>query len=350
MTWTSERLPIVLPPQPGEALDSWITAYARRLHTTGPELLKHMGINQVLSTLVSQPPTTDLDVIAQRAGVPSELVHSMTLDPHISPARFPFLPSNAWTPTAPWRPLRDGSRYCPDCLEEHGGRWPLAWRLPWTFSCREHECLLIDSCPKCQGRPRASASRASDVHRPGRCTRRIHVGRTMPSCGHPLALAATTALPRDGAVLEAQQHVTTLLEQLPEHESAPLGSQLHDIYVLGWRSLRALSVGGPTPDIVQAVLSECGLGPDGLSLCALPSTDKLAVGTTLGTLSTNSQTGAEILTWIVRADHGSPRPTSESVAQHQLAAVRKGARGRGQRTAPSAQTELPLRDTAAGQT
>ena len=53
MTWTSERLPIVLPPQPGEALDSWITAYARRLHTTGPELLKHMGINQVLSTLVS---------------------------------------------------------------------------------------------------------------------------------------------------------------------------------------------------------------------------------------------------------------------------------------------------------
>ncbi|MYS18890.1 TniQ protein, partial [Streptomyces sp. DvalAA-14] len=210
--------------------------------------------------------------------------------------------------TAAWRPLRTGSRYCPDCLEEKGDRWPLAWRLPWTFACQQHGCLLIDFCPGCHGRPRITASRASEIRRPGRCTRLINTGRDLRTCGQPLALAAAAALPRDGVILGAQRHVAALLEQLPKIEHASFGSPLHDLYVLGWRSLRALHLGGPAPDAVRAVLDECGHDPDRFSLKAVPTTDQLAIGSTLGMLSTNShsQTAAELLTWIVRADHGSP--------------------------------------------
>ncbi|MYS18891.1 TniQ protein [Streptomyces sp. DvalAA-14] len=87
MTWTTDRLPIALHPQPGEALDSWITAYARRLHTRGPELLRHMGVTRVPTALVTQLTTADPDIIAQRSGISAELLHGMTLDPHVSPAR-----------------------------------------------------------------------------------------------------------------------------------------------------------------------------------------------------------------------------------------------------------------------
>jgi hypothetical protein len=38
-----------------------------------------------------------------------------------------------------WRQL-SASRYCPRCLAANGGRWMLAWRIPWTFAC------VISSC------------------------------------------------------------------------------------------------------------------------------------------------------------------------------------------------------------
>jgi hypothetical protein len=42
-----------------------------------------------------------------------------------------------------WR-RHAGSRYCPACLRETGGRWQLSWRLPWTYACLIHSCLLAD--------------------------------------------------------------------------------------------------------------------------------------------------------------------------------------------------------------
>jgi hypothetical protein len=43
-TWTAERLPITVAPLPGEALESWIAAYARRVHATGSGLIAHVGL------------------------------------------------------------------------------------------------------------------------------------------------------------------------------------------------------------------------------------------------------------------------------------------------------------------
>ena len=41
-----------------------------------------------------------------------------------------------------------GSRFCPECLAQTGGRWQLAWRLGWSFACLIHSRLLADACPR----------------------------------------------------------------------------------------------------------------------------------------------------------------------------------------------------------
>jgi hypothetical protein len=45
----------------------------------------------------------------------------------------------------PWT-RRSGSRFCPQCLCQSGGRWQLAWRSTWSFACLTHRCLLADAC------------------------------------------------------------------------------------------------------------------------------------------------------------------------------------------------------------
>lgn len=45
-----------------------------------------------------------------------------------------------------------GSHVCPDCVTESGGAWQLRWKLPWSFACVRHRCLLIDTCSGCHRR------------------------------------------------------------------------------------------------------------------------------------------------------------------------------------------------------
>ena len=42
--WTTTQLPITVSPVGGEAIDSWIEAYARRLLTCSRGLLTHLGL------------------------------------------------------------------------------------------------------------------------------------------------------------------------------------------------------------------------------------------------------------------------------------------------------------------
>lgn len=42
-----------------------------------------------------------------------------------------------------------GSHLCPDCVTESGGAWQLRWKLPWSFACVRHRCLLVDTCASC---------------------------------------------------------------------------------------------------------------------------------------------------------------------------------------------------------
>jgi hypothetical protein len=108
-----------------------------------------------------------------------------------------------------------GSRFCPECLADSGGRWPLTWRLGWSFSCLTHRRLLADWCPACRRvqRERPFSRRAQPL--PGRCgTRPSRTGDLdIPAgCGQDLALADTLILPVGHPTLEAQRLILETIE------------------------------------------------------------------------------------------------------------------------------------------
>jgi hypothetical protein len=145
-------VPLRVEPVPGEGLDSWLHAYARRLQVTVTTLLNALGLRDL------RDPGLDLTIAlsasqarraAHAAGLGEEHLHAMTLASyaptvlHLGPDRRTL----DATATAWLRPR--GSRYCPDCLRENGGRWLLAWQLSWVFACTRHQALLRDECPAC---------------------------------------------------------------------------------------------------------------------------------------------------------------------------------------------------------
>ncbi|MER7455638.1 TniQ family protein [Micromonospora sp. NPDC126480] len=66
--------------------------------------------------------------------------------------------------------LPNGTRACPQCVEETGGAWKLSWRLGAVCACLTHNVLLLDLCPSCQqglgwsdgGRPRLSCRQPAE--------------------------------------------------------------------------------------------------------------------------------------------------------------------------------------------
>jgi hypothetical protein len=124
----SRTLPLRVPPVPGEALDSWLEALARRHQVTVGTLVAALGWHMPAGPggLVAGIPAPVLRRLEHQAGLPAGRLDSAVLDR--------YLPARA--------ARRRGSRYCPWCLAELGGRWPLAWRLGWTFACTAHGVLI----------------------------------------------------------------------------------------------------------------------------------------------------------------------------------------------------------------
>lgn len=62
-------------------------------------------------------------------------------------------------------------RFCPSCIDEKDGRWPLEWCTPWAFACLRHGCYLLAECPACRTPIRAGVRlgqggcRGSEKHR-----------------------------------------------------------------------------------------------------------------------------------------------------------------------------------------
>ncbi|MET9726472.1 TniQ family protein [Streptomyces zaomyceticus] len=56
-------------------------------------------------------------------------------------------------------------RFCPGCVNERGGRWPLDWSTPWAFACLRHGCYLLAACSICREPVRAGEVRLG----PDRC-------------------------------------------------------------------------------------------------------------------------------------------------------------------------------------
>ena len=180
-----------------------------------------------------------------------------------------------------WRQLT-GSRFCPRCLAANGDRWMLAWRIPWTFACTGCQVLLADTCPDC-GR-RHQRTRTGQPRQPGRCDLtclplppwRPPRGGTASCTSDPAATPAT-ALPADGHVLAAQQHVDAIIAALlasrgQPAETAALQQYLDDAHAVARAAVSAVNGTTGPPATAAAVMEELGVRPGpGAAASALAS-------------------------------------------------------------------------------
>lgn len=307
-SWTADRLPISVEPLPGEALESWIAAYARRLHATGSGLIAHLGLGgSRIGHMALRLEDREAAVLERATGVSRRALAAMTLEPHdglaiaITPgrralaARFPIGRFGAGR-----------ARYCPQCLAHSQGRGPVTWRLPWSFACPLHRVLLLDFCPACRRPPRPWNARRLGPQAGGACTRdNPATSARRGGCGTDLTAAEAVPLPADGLILAARQHLATLMTSPPGSRPAAV-TELREVYATAWRALRGLhAIPGQAPPAVHAVLDEAGAElpwRDG----AEPGDDArtAAVGATLACLALDQACPGheDLFGWILQAD------------------------------------------------
>ena len=268
-------IPIRLAPLPGEALDSWLGAYADLLHVTVRDIFRFAGIDcgRAGRGQLSGKPwlhrlgEADLAALSAATGVPAQALAGMTLARYQGTG-LAEVTAQPGLPSAPrwWRHLA-GSRYCPRCLAANGGRWMLAWRIPWAFACTGCQALLADTCPDCGRRHRST--RPGRPREPGRCDLaglplppwRPPAGT--PACGSDPAATPAVALPAGGHVLTAQQHVDAVIAALlsaqgQPAEAAALRQYLDDACAVARAAISAAGRTASFPAAVTAVLDELG--------------------------------------------------------------------------------------------
>lgn len=206
--WSARRIPIVLDPLPGEALDSYLGAYARRLRVTEAQLLSHLGLpGGRTSALVVRLTPAESEALGRGCGLAPETLREMTLEPYDGLAVSLATHRRGVARWAGWRYSGSRTRFCPLCLLHDDGRGPLVWRFPWAFACAVHAVMLVDFCPSCGCYPAPWNVRRLGPRRSASCTR----GHGPAQCGADLTNAEMVALPPEGRVLAAHRHISRLL-------------------------------------------------------------------------------------------------------------------------------------------
>ncbi|MFF1715781.1 TniQ family protein [Streptomyces sp. NPDC058268] len=314
-----ETFPIRLNSVPGEALDSWLEALAHRLHTPLGDVLLALGAHpqdqdgpgsnstQSLTRLLAPDAAT---AIARTTGTAPDVLHTMTLAHYgqrvlsIDQASGLVIKSSLWGRSS-------GSRFCPDCLADTGGRWQLSWRLGWSFACVKHGRLLADLCPHCGSDQRRRPHAISDIPQPGHCPNPIPEHHPEPRkrrCDADLSQTITPVLDRGHPALEAQRILDEMAQSgiadfgLYADDPQPAASALADLRALAGRLLahaakealaEHLPKGLPlTRDETKTLLSPSG--PDPLARRGMTA-PKSAVITAVGvTIAMNIMTRLDI--------------------------------------------------------
>lgn len=200
-------LPLRVEPVPGEQMDSWLEALAARSGAMWVDILTAVGLNpreNAMKTCRQSATAAQLAPLSFTTGVDVTVLQAMTpaswLSSHGGPGGQPpfALP---------------GSRFCPRCLADNGGRWPVWWRLRWAFACPLHDCLLVDVCPQCSRRQRIVPLPEGLIPTPGlcmRCALDAPGGRTPRRCGARLADSALTCS-LDEVALQVQREILDVL-------------------------------------------------------------------------------------------------------------------------------------------
>ena len=221
MIYTQRRIPINLAPIEGEALDSWLDALAHRTQTSWGDLLTAVGLGEPATIRWLPPWMVDLTpnqraAIHQSTGIELDSIARLTLSHYEGRALAVARTRERLDNTFPWGP-RAGTRYCPQCLAESGGRWQLVWRLSWRFACLKHQCLLVDQCPVCRTHSRVRTRPAELIPALGRCEAPAQVRPNKFSrCGADLTTAHTHNF-ADGnhPVLRAQRWIDHVVAGRP---------------------------------------------------------------------------------------------------------------------------------------
>lgn len=216
MSWV-RTLPIRVAPIAGEALDSWLEAIAHRTNTMYADLLSAVGLiaskGMGISTWMVEPAANEIQSLSVATSLRAGLLESMVLQ-HYSERALRISPDGrTLSRTFPWGRGR-GSRFCPKCLEETGGRWQLSWRLGWAFACTMHNCLLADACPECGVVQRLRTHIGDVVPQPGRCAHPASdaVGRAPERCGADLTTVSTAVFDTEHPVVRAQKTINAVIE------------------------------------------------------------------------------------------------------------------------------------------
>ncbi|WP_405481255.1 TniQ family protein [Streptomyces anulatus] len=158
------RLPVVPIPLPRESLLSWLTHLAAEYDVPRNQIAEACGIvrtGKALRVTDSGPGSVmhgfgDADLIRmeQATGLSRDKTQAMTWQRFTGTVINPQLANDARgnrfrVMKANWVDPRE-LRFCPACIEETGGRWPLEWSTPWTFACQRHNCYLLAECPACR--------------------------------------------------------------------------------------------------------------------------------------------------------------------------------------------------------
>jgi hypothetical protein len=217
MTAAPRTLPIRVAPVPGEALDSWHEALAARLQATLADLVAAMlpaprrpGRTRPSSAIMISD--DDAAAIAASCQLTAADVRGLTLARYDGIALRLDRQSGHVVRNLLWGRAA-GSRFCPECLAQTGGRWQLAWRLSWSFACLSHSRLLADACPECGRMQRRQPHPVTQVPRPGTCAGPgpDAIGVSPPRCGADLTAARTLTLAPGHPVLAAQQFVSDII-------------------------------------------------------------------------------------------------------------------------------------------
>ncbi|MDX2757253.1 TniQ family protein [Streptomyces europaeiscabiei] len=222
----ARTLPIRLAPHSGEALDSWWEAVAHRLGASTGDVLKSIGLlprgasrpadSGILGRLVTLLDTDQAATLAWSAGVTEAEAHAMTLARYdrrvhvVDPQRRRVAARHVWGRAR-------GSRYCPACLTENGGRWLLRWRLGWSFVCLDHQLLLVDACPRCSRIPRHFPATTRHPLAPGRCHSPSEKDSPPTRCGQPFEEVPALTLAVQGPVIAAQKLIEEAISRGRAH-------------------------------------------------------------------------------------------------------------------------------------
>ncbi|MGI5238646.1 TniQ family protein [Dactylosporangium sp. CA-139066] len=202
-TRAARTLPLRIDLGDGEAIDSWLLRLAHRNGMPLRWLTTALGFGDRLAVwrnyaLTWKLPPELLRRIESQTGLPAGALEAAVLD------QFDRLG---------WRPI-PGSRFCPACLAEFDGRWPIRWQLPYTFACPTHHTLLAVLCPACHRTPRSLISERSGLAPPTRCT----LGTTRHASACDGDLQTHPILPLDPADprLATQAWINTRLDRLDD--------------------------------------------------------------------------------------------------------------------------------------